>query len=514
MRLRTNKPLWILSLLAASVAAVTTEAKAAAVFSGNVYPNDAVTLTTGADCTIAGDANGSISVSGGDAFASRDMYVGYGTGLQGTMNVSTGATWSSVNLNLGYNGAGTLNISSGGKVTSASGTFGVFSYNHAKGTAHIDGDQSAWTISGPLNVGTGSLSITHGGTVSNTAGILNNGAAGAAIIDGANSQWKNSGFLMVGGSGPGKMTISRGGSVTSAGAAINESQNTNDCSVTVTGAGSTWTNKGNLKLSYYSPATPATLTIAGGGVVTSQSLDAGPGSKITMTVGDTSLLDFGTGEMKDSGGTVRLAAGAKVSAGVYRPIKAGSWTDSTCNYVSVGGIWDRTQHTFTVSSAANGSAGNAVTIDPSSTQKIVITAADGKSVGASFQSSATSSELAFTANSLNGTEFNALKITSGQEALAGWTFSATGAYTQGNPVYLSLQIGSGYSSGDLKIWHLDTNGWSDYSDKFSDLSYDGNDVSFTATGFSGYAVTGASVPEPTAMLILLPAAVLAMRRRR
>ena len=256
------------------------------------------------------------------------------------------------------------------------------------------------------------------------------------------------------------------------------------------------------------------MTIAGGGVVTSNSLNAGPGSKIAITVGDTSFLDFGTGEMLDDRGTVRLAAGAKVPAGVYRPIKAGLWTDSTCNYVSVGGLWDRTQHTFTVSAPAMGSAGNAVTINLSSTQNVLITDADGKKVGASFQSSATSSELAFTANSLIGTESNALKITSGQEVLAGWTFSATGAYTQGNPVYLSLQIGSGYSSGELKIWHLDTNGWSDYSDKFADLSYDGNDVSFTATGFSGYAVTGASVPEPTAMLILLPAAVLAMRRRR
>jgi len=503
-------PLRILSLLALSVAVATPTAKATVNAWGGVWPITHDDLTLGYDCSIGADSDGGISVSDNDLLTSRDIYLGYDH--PGTMNVSTGATWNCNNLELGYYGIGTLNIASGGKVNSDSSTMGEFIYAHAPGTANIDGSGSAWTIKGNLRIsgdGKSVLKITNGGTVTNVIGTLGN--ASKAIVDGANSQWTNSGFLYVGGNYPtGALTISNGGTVTSSGARI-EGNDPKGSSVSVTGAQSVWNNTGSLWMDYYSPAT---LTIAGGGKVASSSLDAGFKSNIAMAVGDTSSLEL-SGEMLDRG-TVRLSAAAKVPAGVYTPIKAGSWTDSACTYVSVGGKWDRATHEFTVSAAAKGSAGNTVSITPSSTQKILITGSDGKNVGASFLPGTGSQELLFTANTLSAAESGALNgaLDPGQAILAGWTFAATGAYSQGAPAYLSLEIGSGHSGTELKIWHYDINGWMDYSSKITDLSYDGTYANFTVTGFSGYAVTGVPVPEPTAMLLMFPGAVLVMRRQR
>ncbi len=51
------------------------------------------------------------------------------------------------------------------------------------------------------------------------------------------------------------------------------------------------------------------------------------------------------------------------------------------------------------------------------------------------------------------------------------------------------------------IWHYDRSAWSQY-DAF-DLAYDNTFASFTATGLSGYAVSGtAPVPIPAAAWLL------------
>ena len=255
MCLRTNKPLWILSLLAASVAAVTSNAMADLVKSGDVSPGG-----PGGDWSIGSNLDGTVTLSGGSVIASRDIYVAMNydrIGAHGTMNVTTGATWSNDYILLGAYGTGVLNISSGGQVTTGFSKMGADYFSGANGTANITGSGSSWTLGGTLGgklsiggYGIGRLNITNGGVVSNGRGDLGAGpsANGKAIVDGAHSQWNNSGFLNVGNEGTGKLSISNGGTVTSNGAAINYIQNNNDCSVAVTGAHSTWTNTGNLKL--------------------------------------------------------------------------------------------------------------------------------------------------------------------------------------------------------------------------------------------------------------------------
>ncbi|XJN83972.1 autotransporter domain-containing protein [Mesorhizobium terrae] len=87
-------------------------------------------------------------------------------------------------------------------------------------------------------------------------------------VDGAGSTWTNTGRLVVGG-GPGlgasgTLTIQNGGTVTSVGGQIGELSTGHSGVVTVDGAGSTWTNTGDLAVGgWYND----TLNIRNGGVV-------------------------------------------------------------------------------------------------------------------------------------------------------------------------------------------------------------------------------------------------------
>jgi hypothetical protein len=79
-------------------------------------------------------------------------------------------------------------------------------------------------------------------------------------------------------------------------------------------------------------------------------------------------------------------------------------------------------------------------------------------------------------------------------------FSADGyTVSPSNPAYLSFNVGAGHPSDGLEVWHFDdTAGWTEYN--AFDLTYDGTFASFTATGFSGYAMV--AVPEPGTMVLL------------
>ncbi|MBX3329708.1 MAG: VPLPA-CTERM sorting domain-containing protein [Nitrospira sp.] len=85
----------------------------------------------------------------------------------------------------------------------------------------------------------------------------------------------------------------------------------------------------------------------------------------------------------------------------------------------------------------------------------------------------------------------------GDSVLSAWNFSATG-HTTGDPVYLSLQVGSGQKFYDLDVWRFDGISWAKYLN--TDLAYDNRFASFVANGFSGYAISGlAAVPIPAAV---------------
>ena len=115
--------------------------------------------------------------------------------------------------------------------------------------------------------GTGMLTIQTGGTVANSFGTVGNlpGAQGTVTVTGAGSTWTNTGGLVVGGLGTGTLTIQNGGTVNSGGGSVGQSAGSNG-TVTVTGPGSSWINGPSGGLNIGSFGTGA-LTIANGGMV-------------------------------------------------------------------------------------------------------------------------------------------------------------------------------------------------------------------------------------------------------
>jgi T5SS/PEP-CTERM-associated repeat protein len=161
----------------------------------------------------------------------------------------SGSSWNnSNNLYVGDVGDATLNIMSGGAVTSKSGFIGT--YAQSTSVVTIDGNGSNWTSSvGSLYVGdlgNGTLNLTAGGNLNyDTVSIGNQaGSTGVATVSGSGSVWSNP-HLYVGNAGTGTLNISAGGSVLSTDAYIGDDVGSNGA-VTINGSDSRWTNGGNF----------------------------------------------------------------------------------------------------------------------------------------------------------------------------------------------------------------------------------------------------------------------------
>ena len=166
----------------------------------------------------------------------------------------------------------------------------------------------------------------------------------------------------------------------------------------------------------------------------------------------------------------------------------GTWSGSG-TYQAVGGTWNATSHRFSVSATQAGTAGTPVAIDLSQVQRVLVTdTASGASIGASFLAATSPTPITFTASPAASPMSAALadRFASPSSVLSDWTCAATG-YASGNPAYLSLDIGAGYSSDDLDVWSYSRGSWLPFS--AYDLTYDGTYASFTVTGFGTFAVT-------------------------
>ena len=124
-------------------------------------------------------------------------------------------------FHVGYNGIGTLTVSDGGTVSSANASF-IGRNLTSTGTATVTGTGSSWISDSYFIIGrygTGTLTISDGGTVSsaNTTTIANSSTSnGTATVTGTGSSWISDNYFYVGASGTGALTISDGGTVSSA----------------------------------------------------------------------------------------------------------------------------------------------------------------------------------------------------------------------------------------------------------------------------------------------------------
>jgi large repetitive protein len=470
-------------------------------------------MTTG-NMNVGYNGNGTLNISNrGSGNFSSYVYVGYTAGTTGIINVDgAGSYMGNTGLTVGRDGTGTLAITNGATVVSGGITY-IAAGIGSVGSAIVSGKNSRWAGGADIyvgNSGTGSMQIKNGGVVTNRFAYIgcSNGAVGSVTVDGAESVWNtstpNTYGLSVGYDGKGRLYITNGGTVNSGLSWVGPGivgSSTGSGYATVDGVGSKWNNSGST----FDIGQKGTgkLSISNGGAVSSAYLKIYNQGLLTLDVGKGSSLTV-NGTLTNSG-TMRIVAGAAAANGTYTPITATTWA-GTGTVQALGGLWDNDTHTVTVSNAvtAQGAGGASVIIDLSQDQRLLITdSISGKSIGAAFQGTApgVTMNLTFTGSLISGTELSSLQgllTGTGKSVLSGWNI--TTGYS--NPVYLSLFAGNASSLSDLTVWHFDaTNGWTKYD--ATDLAYDKTFASFTVDGFSGYAVSGtAPVPIPPAFLLL------------
>ena len=257
-------------------------------------------------------------------------------GATGTVTI-TGPN-ASADLNstttIGSAGSGTLSVTSGGTLTNGS-TVTLGNALAADGTATVSGAGSSWTISGATTIGNsgdGTLTISSGGLISSAATTLGNGATGfgTATVTGANSRWNLSGGHTIGPSGLGVMTISSAGQVVSSSFANLGLSAGGEGRVTVTGVGSRWTLGTQLTVG---ATGTGDLTISAGGEVSGGDVIlgfsasgigvatiTGAGAKLTST-NNLTVANNGTGTLNvASGGVVDVVSNLFVNDPAGTPV--------------------------------------------------------------------------------------------------------------------------------------------------------------------------------------------------
>ena len=202
---------------------------------------------------------------------------------------------ASCGLNIGSFGTGSLTIANGGTVINNTAfTANIGPGPSSLGTVVVTGAGSTWTNSSDVVVGglgTGTLTVENGGTVNSGGGSVGSFGSGTVTVTGLGSTWNvgpTGGFdVGRGGTGTGTLVIANGGKVintTPANANIGSfagSQGT----VTVTGAGSTWSNSLGSTSAIWAPA-PSRLRTA--------ALSTG-GLLIATNAGAVGTLNIGAG---------------------------------------------------------------------------------------------------------------------------------------------------------------------------------------------------------------------------
>ena len=202
---------------------------------------------------IGQDSSGMLTVSlGGQARFGSTLNIGSGDDAEGSVHVTDVGSQLSVvsTLRVGDSGVGVLGISGGGRVvTESSDAVGMS--DSATGSVSVSGAGSSWQTGGSTTIGeagAGELDISGGGQVTSGASATLGKMAdsfGRAAVVGAGSSWSSDGLMKVGDGGFGELTVSDGGSVAADSITVGE-QSGSTGHLLVQGAGSTLTASGDL----------------------------------------------------------------------------------------------------------------------------------------------------------------------------------------------------------------------------------------------------------------------------
>lgn len=263
-------------------------------YTGTVTVDGIGSTVTNTTYLYVGEAGvGDLSITNGGAVIAPNTSIGNNTGGDGEVLVSgTGSTLTnSSTLYVGSAGLGYLEISNGALVTNVNGSVG----NNPGGSGDVYVDTGGtWNTTGALTVGnasSGDLSIYGGGTV--TAGSATLGASsglfGAIALNGTGTTFSSTGNLIVGGSGDGDLDIGTGADAITGGQATLANNVGSLATVSVDGAGSSWSVTGPLIVGNSGTAglhlTDSGLLTVGGGAGTI-TLGANTGSTGALYLGE------------------------------------------------------------------------------------------------------------------------------------------------------------------------------------------------------------------------------------
>jgi T5SS/PEP-CTERM-associated repeat protein len=276
-----------------------------------------------------------------------------GGGLNGTNNhavvTGPGSLWNNTtNLHIGQFGSGNeLTISNGGTVINGSGFLGQFP-GSSNNQVSVVGSNSAW-FNGQLFIGSNGwgnrMLIAEGALVANGdayLGFNSSSSNNAAVVTGPHSFWSNRFSLAVGLSGSGnQLIISNGALVADANGTLGNFSSSRSNQAVVTGPGSVWSNRFNLRIGNFGPANAGNrLVITNGGRVENGADSyvgfANDNNLVTVT-GASSLWSNHAGLLvgiSGSGNQLMISDGGKVtSSNAF----LGSFADGTNNLVNVSG---------------------------------------------------------------------------------------------------------------------------------------------------------------------------------
>jgi T5SS/PEP-CTERM-associated repeat protein len=362
-------------------------------------------LAIGEDLVVGYDAVGTLHVTGGGDVSNTTGYLGYSSGGGGTVTVGgSGSTWAnSEDLHVGYDGTGALNVTGTAKVSNTDGYLGYSS--GSSGTATVDGVWSTWenhndlyvggsdelpggtglltlqnggivevgsqlkvwgsgtvnTVDGWTYVGgsytasnfndllmvgtdaTGTMSIVGGGSVSSSWGIIgySSGSSGTVTVDGAGSTWTNSSSLLVGYEGTGELDVVRGGSVSDGFEGWIGYSSGSSGTVTIDGDGSSWTN---ARIIYVGYKGAGELNVLNGGSVSSNTdgyIGSQSDSDGTVTVDGDGSTWTNSGGLYIGGRSTGAGGSGVVTVGNGGEVRVGEtlkvWDTGTLN-LSAGGV--------------------------------------------------------------------------------------------------------------------------------------------------------------------------------
>jgi T5SS/PEP-CTERM-associated repeat protein/autotransporter-associated beta strand protein len=350
---------------------------------GTVTVDGAGTLDVGdsVDGTlrVALSGIGTLNITNGGTVTSAYTSIGggiIGTG-DGTLTVDgPGSTLTTGNLYVGWRGNATLNITNGGAVAVAGGTFvGI-------GAVSVDGKDSTLTTDALSVINT--LSITNGGAVSSeSALIIGTGGLATVTVDGKGSTWTNSGPFMVGYTAPGTLSITNGGVVN-----VNSGAGLLELGVTLETVDGVFPGSGTLNIGDGGSAGILNAAEVNGGTGTATlnfnhtdspyyftTDGTSSGTAINIT-GSTAVNHIGSGTTILTG-TNTYTGGTTVEAGTLQSGAAGAFVSNTA-YTVNGGTLDLNDFDLTMSSLS-GAGG---TVDLGSAILTVDQASDTSYAGA------------------------------------------------------------------------------------------------------------------------------------